>query len=51
MIATRGNWGEAWDSAAATSGEADRRKKAKATHAVEEEGGDDMFTRARVAAE
>ena len=47
----RGNWGEAWDSAAATSGEADRCKKAKANDTVEEEGGDDMFTRAGVAAE
>ena len=44
MIATRGNWGEVWDNF-------DRRKQAKANDTVEEEGGDDMFTRAGVAAE
>ena len=51
MIATRSNWGEAWDSEVAARDEADRRKQAKANDTVEEEGGDDMFTRAGVAAE
>jgi ribonucleoside-diphosphate reductase beta chain len=50
--ATRGNWGEVWDSC-------DRRKAAKAANdpeglsadTVAKDGGDDMFTRAGVAAE
>ena len=44
--ATRGNWGEVWDNF-------DRRQNAKAANDVPEAGGDgdDMFTRAGVAAE
>ncbi len=44
--ATRGNWGEVWDNF-------DRRKAAKAANdtPAEGEGGDDMFSRAGVAAE
>lgn len=42
---TRGNWGEVWENF-------DRRQSAKAANdAPEAEGGDDMFTRAGVAAE
>ena len=43
---TRGNWGEVWDNF-------DRRQNAKAANDVPEAGGDgdDMFTRAGVAAE
>ena len=46
MSATRGNWGEVWDSF-------DRRQTAKASNdvAVAEESGEDMFARAGVAAE
>ena len=43
----RGNWGEVWDNF-------DRRKSAKAANdgvVAAAEGGDDMFTRAGVAAE
>ena len=42
----RGNWGEAWDSF-------NRRQKAKVRNDVEaiEDGGEDMFARAGVAAE
>jgi ribonucleoside-diphosphate reductase beta chain len=43
--ATRGNWGEVWDNF-------DRRQQAKAANDTPEGGdGDDMFTRAGVAAE
>jgi ribonucleoside-diphosphate reductase beta chain len=44
--ATRGNWGEVWDNF-------DRRQQAKAANDAPEAegGGDDMFTRAGVAAE
>jgi hypothetical protein len=47
------NWNEAWDSIACRgAGEADRRKAAKAANdAPEGDGGEDMFTRAGVAAE
>jgi ribonucleoside-diphosphate reductase beta chain len=43
--ATRGNWGEVWDSF-------DRRKSAKAAHAANEDvNGEDMFAKAGIAAE
>ena len=60
MSATRGNWNEVWDSGgergrrAALSDDADRRQTAKASNDVAEvegDGGEDMFSRAGVAAE
>ena len=50
------NWGEVWDSVACRgAGEADKRQNAKAANDGEGEAakadGDDMFTRAGVAAE
>jgi ribonucleoside-diphosphate reductase beta chain len=50
----KGNWGEVWDSVACRgAGWVDKRENAKAANDVPEAGeaGDDMFTRAGLAAE